>query len=136
MKVIVRERQSGKTTDLIKRASEDWLYIVCPTRQMAQHTFDLARKMELDIPFPITFDEFARGGVHRPGIRGFLFDDLDTLLHHLAGGVPVIAVTITETEEAPDNLREKPWRPPGDDAYKQRVLKTLAGIKLESDGDS
>lgn len=102
MQVIVGERQSGRTTNLIKQAAEGWLYIVTLDCQRRRFVADHARKLGLDIPFPITFQDFLHGRFHRPGIRGFLIDDADTMLQHLAKGVPVVAVTMEQTISQPE----------------------------------
>lgn len=93
--VINAPAQSGKTTELIKLAAKDWLYIVCINHARARYTFEMARSMGLKIPFPITFDDFRGGQFFGHGINGFLIDDLDEHIRYMARGVPVVAVTFT-----------------------------------------
>lgn len=93
--VINAPAQSGKTTELIKLAAKDWLYIVCLNYHRARNTFEMARSMGLQIPFPVTFDEFRGGQFCGRGINGFLIDDLDEHIRYMARGVPVVAVTFT-----------------------------------------
>jgi hypothetical protein len=93
--LIVRPRQGGKTTELIQLAAEHRAYIVCLNMREAQRIAGQAKKAGLDIPFPLTVEEFSRGDFYSRGIRGFLFDNLDVMLERLAHGVPVIAATWT-----------------------------------------
>lgn len=94
MKVIIGPRATGKTTKLIEIAAEGFYYIVCRTKEHSGLIFQEAKRMELDIPFPITFDEFRNGRFHGKGIRGFVIDDAEVLLQYLAGSVPVKAVSL------------------------------------------
>lgn len=50
-------RRSGRTTDCIKWAAEHNAYIVCANHNQARRIADQAREMDLNIRFPITFDE-------------------------------------------------------------------------------
>ena len=93
--MIVRDRQAGKTTDLIRLAAENFAYIVCPNQRQATQIARQAKGMGLDIPFPLTADEFVRGEFYGRGIRGFLFDNLDQIMQQMAHGVPVIAASWT-----------------------------------------
>lgn len=97
MKIVSIPRQSGKTTDLIKLASEEWYYIICSNRQRACYIADMATKLNLDIPFPITFNELP---LRSKFIKGVLIDDFEELLHLLVGGnIPIIQMTTSEPLE-------------------------------------
>lgn len=94
MKVIAQPRQSGKTTELIRESAERFAYIVCIDRREADRVAAEARAMKLDIPFPITWEDFLGKKYFAPGIRGFLFDNLDIMIERMAG-VPVHTATFT-----------------------------------------
>jgi len=94
MKVISRPRGMGKTTELIKMSAKENQYIVCSTYNDCTRVFRQAQSLGLDIPFPITFDEFIRREYYGKGIKGFLIDNADLLLQHMSS-VPIEAVTIT-----------------------------------------
>jgi hypothetical protein len=96
MRVLVGEVRSGKTTELVKMAASQWLYIVCPTKQRIDNIMDIARRIGADIPFPITFREYAERRYHPRGIKGFVFDDLDHCVATLSGSVPVVGFSICE----------------------------------------
>lgn len=107
MKVISRPRGAGKTTALVEMSAQTGSYIVTKDHHTARYTADLAKKMGLQIPFPLTFKEFLD---HRwsSRIKGFLLDDVDLLLLHiLSHDAPIEAMTIsTGNVYGPDNLRE------------------------------
>lgn len=98
MKVIALDRQQGKTTELVKLAAQENLYIVCANRNMVRHTAQMARDMGLDIPFPITWDEFAAHRYYGRGIKGFVIDNLDICIQQ-STAVPVRAVSLTVSAE-------------------------------------
>lgn len=100
IKIIVRPRMTGKTTELIRRAAETGWYIVCTDRRRASEIFRQAQVMGLSIPFPMTAREWQAGDYYRPGVRGLAFDDLDRIVQHLSSA-QVFAATWT-AEWAPD----------------------------------
>ena len=93
MKKIIKARGDGKTTDLIQLSHETGAYIVCRSQETCSMISAMAREQKLDIPFPITYQEFLEG---RYGMRisGFLIDDADELLQRLSR-VPIDAITMT-----------------------------------------
>jgi hypothetical protein len=100
--IIVRGRQGGKTTELIRRAAESHGYIVCADRRQARWIAERAREMGADIPFPMSASEFFGAQFYQPGCRAFLFDNLDQIIQQMSHGVPVIAATWTAEDETPD----------------------------------
>jgi len=74
------KRACGKTTELIKKASEEHLYIVCADRNRLDVITQMAQHMELDIPFPITVDELP---LRSPYIKEVLVDDIEDVLYRL-----------------------------------------------------
>lgn len=103
MKVIVAGRQQGKTTGLISLAAEGFLYVVVPDHQQARLAAKMAEDMGLDIPLPLTWEEFERGQYHSRGIGGFVIDNLDMCVQRMARGVPIRAVSLTTGPgEGPD----------------------------------
>lgn len=100
--VIVRPRNSGKTTELIQRAATidaagGVAYVVVADRERAHTLFQTAQNIGVNIRFPISWREFVT-----PGSRGFitdyLFDDVDDILRYLAHGRRVSAITLTSEE--------------------------------------
>jgi hypothetical protein len=97
MLVYARHRQEGKTTDLIGLAAEESLHIVCVNRNEVMRVAAEARKMGLDIPFPLTWQEFASGLYHGRGIKGFVIDNLDLCIQQ-ATPIPIRAVSLTDED--------------------------------------
>lgn len=95
MNIIVQPRQTGKTTELIKKSAETGYYIVCDTHAMAQYTFKIAQDLKLNIPLPITSKEFIEGRFSSFGIKGFLIDNAEFILSRLAKGVKIDTITMT-----------------------------------------
>ena len=92
--IIVRSRQGGKTTELIRRAADAQAYIVCTDQRRARQIAVQARDMGLSIPFPLTAHEWQERHYHPPGVRGLMFDDLDRIIQGMTT-VPVLAATWT-----------------------------------------
>lgn len=80
--VIGGKRKCGKTTELIKRAHEKQLYILCANRHMAEYVFDQANEMKLDIPFPVTVDDLPLRNLHNKEV---LVDEAEMVLEQLIG---------------------------------------------------
>lgn len=85
-------RQCGKTTSLIRKASAENLYIVCASKERVRYVADLARRMEVDIPFPISLSEIPLRGC----MRNVLVDDVEDVLSALIGRRVVGASTSME----------------------------------------
>ncbi len=93
MKLITGGPRSGKTTGLIRMAAERFSYIVCRSHEEASRIAKQARKMGLDIPFPMSYAEFLQGRYYPPGVRGVLIDDLKALVEYQSE-VPIFGATI------------------------------------------
>ena len=91
---IIGGRGTGKTEKLIELAAKDFSYIVVRNKMIARSVAKRAREMGVDIPFPLTYDEFIKGKFYGRGIRGFMIDDVDALLWYLARGVKVKALSL------------------------------------------
>ena len=94
MKIIIKPKLGGKTTELIKLADGYNGYIVCKDRMESHRVADNARSLKCHINFPITFDDFLRNQYYGKGIRKFFIDNLDLLLNDMFP-VPIEGVTIT-----------------------------------------
>lgn len=78
--IIGGSRYCGKTTELIKAAHENNLYIVCANKERARHVANLSRKMGLSIPYPIAAEEFPLKGTQ---IKEVIVDDIEDVLFSL-----------------------------------------------------
>ena len=87
-KLIISERRTGRTTDLIKRSAEDesrglCTYIVCHSQAEAYRIRAKAEEMELTIGFPLTYDEFLQCQYHDTNIDKFYIDNFRMLFKHI-----------------------------------------------------
>ncbi len=98
MKVIHKPRQTGKTTELIKIASQEGGYIVCHSRGEAYRISKTAEEIGKQILFPITYDEYLNGSYRGKNIKAFYIDNVEFLLSIIARGVPVKAVSVNKEE--------------------------------------
>jgi hypothetical protein len=88
-KLIVGDRQSGRTTDLIRAAAADdyngvVCYIVCHSHEEAYRISKLAESMKLSIGFPLTYDEFLHRSYAGSNIDKLYIDNLSMLLSHIS----------------------------------------------------
>lgn len=99
MEVVYKPRGSGKTTQLIKMAAESFGTMVVYGHQQASYVADLAKRMGLDIPYPITYREFLGQEYRASGIICLLVDDLESLVEYIAslnGSTPIHAVAMSQ----------------------------------------
>lgn len=100
MELIIRGRRNGKTAELIKRSAATRTYILTTTELRARNIFAQARNMGLDIPFPVTIDDyFSSHGFAGSYIKKVYMDDEDEVLRHIFNRVEIEAVTITDETE-------------------------------------
>lgn len=95
-KIIIKPRQTGRTTEMIKMAAEHNLYIVTTDRMRAHFIAKMARDLGLNILFPITVRELPIHPNH--ATQEILIDDADHVLEYLVG-TRIKAITM----EAPKN---------------------------------
>lgn len=84
-KLIIGDRGTGRTTDLIRASADDEAhgvvsYIVCHNQEECYRISKLAQEMELHIGFPITYEEFLHGKYSGTNIDKFYIDNLHRLL--------------------------------------------------------
>ena len=80
--IIGGRRQCGKTTELIKEAHKEQLYIVCANHQRAEFIEKMSRSMGLHIPFPIMVSELPLRSKY---IKEVLVDDVEDVLYEIIG---------------------------------------------------
>ena len=91
MEIVFRARQSGKTTELIRRSAETGSYVT------AKYVTQMAANLGVVIPFPLTFEEFVSKQYLARGIRSVCVDDVDELIRYISG-VPIEAVALSSHE--------------------------------------
>jgi hypothetical protein len=98
MKVIHKPRQAGKTTELIKIASQEGGHIVCYSHEEAYRISKTAEEIGEQILFPITYDEYLNGSFCGKNIEAFYIDNVELLLSKISRGVPVNAISVNKEE--------------------------------------
>lgn len=83
-KIIYQARRTGKTTQIIKEASENNMYILVSNMRQAEEMFKQARKMNMPILYPITVNEGKNGKLAwRVKRQGILVDEGKVVLEEL-----------------------------------------------------
>src|SRR5690625_774571 len=125
--VIGGKRYCGKTTELIKRASKDNLYILCANRNMAQAVANRAEEMKVDIPFPITVSELPLQGYN---IDEILIDEVEMVLQQLIGKRVVGMSTSYKLRDMPMINNKEPNRP---EPPKPVTSKSIGSLHVDID---
>ena len=103
MKFIIKPRQTGKTTELIKIASKsNGAYIIVSDKLRADQLFNQAKKLGYDINYPLTQNEIVNKKYYGIGVKSFLIDDVESFLYGIINYAPILAITGTE-----ENIRVK-----------------------------
>ena len=104
---IIGKRQSGKTTELIKRSAETGAVIVVANMAQADCIHRDAKTMGFDISKPISIkvlDNIVKGKsmaytYSELRTKGILVDELQLLFSQLFNSIPVNAVTVTNYQD-------------------------------------
>ena len=96
MNKIIKGRRQGKTTELIKRSAETRTYILVANRQRVEQVFEQAQSMGLNIPYPVTVEEYMRSGFRGSFINSILIDDADDVLSQVFSNVRIETITMSD----------------------------------------
>lgn len=99
MKKIIKPRQAGKSTELIRMSEESGAYIIVSSRARANFLFQLAHETGHKILFPVTYREYEQSRFRGSFVRHILIDDADDLLQMLFKEVTIDAITMTDNQE-------------------------------------
>lgn len=92
MNIILQPRASGKTTELIRQSALKHIPIVVFNHRRAWWLAQKARKMGLEIPFPLSLDESLR----HHGYPAVLIDDADQILQYIYRNTVIDTITLSE----------------------------------------
>lgn len=131
-KVIVGDRRSGKSSELIRLSASKGIYILVSNKKRAHALAAQAREMGINIPFPVTLHEWLQSSTrfHGSVIRrdGLLIDDIDAVIRELFSPININAVTITTPciKRLKSKKRHKKtiW-----ESFRKRVVSILRGRK-------
>ena len=96
MKIFNMPRQYGKTTSLIALSHFTNARIITATMQSARNVEELAKRMNLSIPTPMSYEVFLRGEGRGTKENKILIDDLDWVLRQIFYNSEILAAAITE----------------------------------------
>lgn len=99
MEKIIKPRQTGKTTDLIKISEKTGTYILTADRIRAGYVFNMAQEQNRNIPFPVALWDYQRTGFRGSFINHILIDDADAVLQELFKTIQIDALTMTGPEQ-------------------------------------
>jgi hypothetical protein len=104
MDILHAQRGKGKTSYLIERSAYTGEVIVCIGSYNRDHICELAIKNGLDIPYPITYEEFlgkSESEIGRDLENGVIIDEIDLLLKRASAfkNIEIGAATLTHEEE-------------------------------------
>lgn len=97
MKVIYRRTGNDKTIDTILACAKDNGYIVCFNREEADRVHKLSAELGLNIPLPITFNDFLGQRYNVRGVKNFYIDNVDMCLQSISS-VPIKLLTATKDD--------------------------------------
>lgn len=98
MKIYAAERQTGKTTMLVKESAKTGAIIVSPTYQMRKYIIGLADKLGLEIPSPITVKQYFQilARDRRDSNQKYLVDELQMMLNQM--GIDIATVNVNNVK--------------------------------------
>ena len=95
MKMIIKGRGEGKTTEFIKMSAETGCRIVCISMMECHRVLKVAKEMGYHIPKPEPFHNLLHGFSGRgERLSGYLIDNLDLCLQQLTP-IPIMAVSLS-----------------------------------------
>lgn len=96
MQIVLRPRQQGKTTELIRQAMQTNGYIVCHSERECDRVFQHAQKLGFNIRMPITWRQFVedRGAYSE---LEYHIDNLDMCLESMTNK-KIFSVSLTEQD--------------------------------------
>lgn len=94
--LIIGDRQTGKTSKLIRISAAEGRYIVVPTEGMKRSVARQAREMGLNIPYPVCSAELP---FHVRFHSSVLVDEAQMLLETIIGA-PISAMTVCARDPA------------------------------------
>lgn len=83
MDIIAGKRQSGKSTELVRRSATTGYTILVHSLAMAMESKSLAKKLGSTIPEPMSWQQVKNRGLYGKNIKGFLIDESGPLIEDL-----------------------------------------------------
>lgn len=105
--IIIGGRGSGKTMRAVKISAETGRYILVKSHTEANHIMEMARNLNLTIPYPITGGEILRRSSQNSSIRrdGIIVDNVVSVLEDILG-VRIASATVETKHEESEMMHE------------------------------
>lgn len=122
MEIILGNRGSGKTVELIKACAKDNNgVIVCVTKRSCKYVFETSKRLGYSIFYPISFQDFINENYNGCLFKNFYFDNIDLCLQFYHPNVCVKGITLNKGER--NNIKKL-------NPYKWCNIKTLIKRKF------
>lgn len=111
MDIIIGKRQTGKTTELIRRSAKEQICILVADKNRAGIVFKMAIELGFVIPYPVTVEDYFKGDKFRGSCirqEGVLIDDADDVLKMIFKEIPVRGIALTDHGDI-KQLHEERW---------------------------
>ena len=109
MKIDLRKRGTGKTTDLMQRSIETGYNMVVLNEREKKRIQDIFLESNIkDYPEIFTFSDFIdKNKMRGKKIKGLLIDNAEHLLQFIAREIPIHTITLSEEENFSEIIGEE-----------------------------
>ena len=97
MRIEVRPRGDGKTTDMLLRAHNSGILIVCFTQIEVDRLKSAAKELEVSILEPIRWSKFITDNYDSSGVKEIAIDNLDMCLM-MSCKTPISLITMSSRD--------------------------------------
>jgi DNA-binding LacI/PurR family transcriptional regulator len=94
MNLHITKRGAGKTQNAILESSRTNHVIICINDIEKRRILSIAKEMGLEIPQPVTFDDYKRKSYLGRSIRGFIMDNADIFIQSFSN-IQVNSMTVS-----------------------------------------
>ena len=96
MEKIILPKGAGKTTKLIQMSHDTWTYILVANEKRQKYLATFAKELGINIPYPVTLENYMGAGFRNSSIKKILIDDADDVLRTLFGNLEIVAITMRQ----------------------------------------
>lgn len=138
--IINLPRCGGKTTALVYASAVDKVPILCLNKQNKKYIEDLAKKLGLDIPEPLTCHTEDIINLSNLDLEGILIDEADVVIPTLIGaltGVKVKGMTMSVPMNYPSNatqvcLSRLQQREANNETFNETAKRLMDTVRMRS----
>lgn len=96
MKIELRARRFGKTTEAIKKAHETKAYLIVINEAEKRRVVKMAEEMNLNIRNPVTWAEYQQDQMRGSFVRNVVIDNADYILQQVFPALKIEMITLTD----------------------------------------